>query len=173
VLAVLALLATAWLVAGYFVVARPALDHPRRADAILVLGPPIADHRLETALALVNAHVSGNLVISLNSQYQRAAARVCNNGYRDVTVTCFGPDPATTRGEAQQLRRLAARHGWHSVVVVTSKYHISRARLIVSRCFDGQVWMVAGTGRIAMATWAYQYLYQTGAFIKAGLHRGC
>jgi len=38
------------------------------------------------------------------------------------------PHPTTTRGEAEEIGSLARAHHWSSVLVVTSKYHISRAR---------------------------------------------
>ena len=33
--------------------------------------------------------------------------------------------------------------------------------------------MVAAPGKPSVSDWAYQYLYQSGAFVKAMLHRGC
>ncbi len=171
-LACLAVLVVAWLVACYVVVARPSVDHPTRADAIMVLGPPTANGRLQTALSLVDQQVAKNLVISLNSPKQWQARVVCQHPPAGVTVTCFQPDPATTRGEAEQARRLAQQHGWTNVVVVTSIYHISRARMIFDRCLGG-VQMVAARRGVSLGTWAYQFLYQTAAFVKAAAQPGC
>ncbi|WP_081738006.1 ElyC/SanA/YdcF family protein [Arthrobacter sp. H41] len=40
---------------------------------------------------------------------------------------CFTPEPLTTRGEARSGSRLAQDNGWEKVIVVTSRYHSSRA----------------------------------------------
>ena len=88
-------------------------------------------------------------------------------------MICFQPDPTTTRGEAEEIGRLARQHHWHSVIVVTSTYHVSRARLIVERCMPGTVLMVAAPGKPSLEGWGYQFLYQTGGFAKALLHPSC
>ena len=50
-------------------------------------------------------------------------------------LVCFRADPISTRGEARALDRLARERGWDDVVVVTSDFHVFRARLILERCF--------------------------------------
>ena len=52
-----------WVVGGYFVFVRPHADHTRHADAIIMLGAPDENNRIETALALLNKHVASTLVI--------------------------------------------------------------------------------------------------------------
>jgi hypothetical protein len=60
-----------------------------------------------------------------------------------LDVRCFVPDPPTTKGEGQELRRLVDRNGWRTVIVVTFQPYISRARFILEHCFDGDLVMVA------------------------------
>lgn len=60
-----------------------------------------------------------------------------------VEVIALRPDPPTTRGEARMVGALARERGWQSVVVVSSSYHLFRARLIFRRAFDGELHMVA------------------------------
>lgn len=163
----------AWLVACYLVVVDPTVNRPTHADAVVVLGPPIGNGRLETALGLVDQGYATNLVISLNSPKQRQAARVCARPPTGVSVTCFTADPATTQGEAQNIRRLASAQHWNTIIVVTSTYHVSRARLIISRCFDGTLEMVAAHTHTSLLNWAYQFAYQTGGYVKAAVNRGC
>jgi uncharacterized SAM-binding protein YcdF (DUF218 family) len=113
----------AWLLACYLIVADPSMNQPARADAIVVLGSPTAENRLGTALRLVNAHVSTNLVISLFPEEQPVThLRYCETPSAALAVTCFRPDPATTRGEAERVRALAVAHGWKRIAVVTSTY---------------------------------------------------
>jgi uncharacterized SAM-binding protein YcdF (DUF218 family) len=90
-----------------------------------------------------------------------------------VSVTCFTPNPATTQGEAQNIRRLAAAKHWNTIIVVTSTYHVSRARMIIRRCFDGTLEVVAARTHISLLDWAYQFAYQTGGYLKAAISRGC
>jgi uncharacterized SAM-binding protein YcdF (DUF218 family) len=162
-----------WLVAGYVVIADPTVNHPRHADAVVVLGPPDSNGRVDTALSLIRQHVATNLVISVASDRQWEAKPLCTAHQDGFNVTCFRPHPATTRGEAEHLRDLARQRGWTSVVVVTSTYHVSRARMIFDRCLDGSLYFVAARRDISPVTWAYQYLYQTGAYVKAALQQGC
>jgi uncharacterized SAM-binding protein YcdF (DUF218 family) len=166
-------LVVAWLVLCYLVIADPTVNHPRRADAIVVLGPPDDNGRVDTALSLIRQHVATNLVISMTSERQRQARSLCAAPQDGFDVTCFRPQPSTTRGEAKHVRDLARQHGWTSVVVVTSTYHVSRARMTFDRCLDGMLYLVAARRGITVFTWAYQYLYQTGAYVKALLQPGC
>jgi hypothetical protein len=160
-----------WLVVCLLVVVHPTVNQPTRADAVMVLGPPT--DRLGTARDLLAHGMATNLVISLNSPKQRQANALCESPPAGITVTCFQPSPPTTQGEARQLGRLASQRGWKTVIVVTSKYHVSRARLLMDRCVDGRVEVVAAQEDISPLEWAYQFAYQTGGYLKAALDRDC
>lgn len=163
-----------WLVGGYFVVVRPLRDQPTHADAVIVLGPVHEDHRYKTGVALVSAGLAPNLVVSIGKTDTRTAiADDCDRTIPGVAIHCFVPDPGTTRGEAEELRRLVAEHHWTKVIVVTSTYHISRARFIFRRCFAGTIEMVSTGAHIGLGRWAYQYLYQTVGYLKAFTQSGC
>jgi uncharacterized SAM-binding protein YcdF (DUF218 family) len=64
--------------------------------------------------------------------------RLCRGG-ASFRVVCFHPDPYSTRGEARFVAGLMKRRGWKHVVVVTSRYHVLRARMDFRRCVDGDV----------------------------------
>lgn len=162
-----------WLAACYLVVLEPTVNKPAKVDAILVLGPPDVDGRVDEAYALAHAHLASTVVISVQSDLQLQVKSACRNQNPDYQVICFQPDPSTTQGEAEEIGRLATQHGWTSIMVVTSKYHISRARMIVERCMPGKVLMVAAPGKPSIAQWAYQFAYQTGGYLKAFIHRDC
>jgi DUF218 domain len=166
-------LAVLWFAACFLVVAEPSVDTPVHSDAILVLGPPTVDGRLDEALRLANAGYAATLVISIGWAPARRSIPACHNDNPAYQVICFQPNPTTTRGEAEEIGSLARAHHWTSVLVVTSRYHVSRARLIVQRCLPGRVRMVAVRGSMSLRDWAYQFAYQTGGFAKAGLHRSC
>jgi hypothetical protein len=160
--------------AGWPVVVRPQLDPVTTADAVVVLGGSDLDGRADEGLRLAESGVAAQLVLSnpYRSQQTRTA-QACRGSYPGVEVTCFAPDPSTTQGEAEQIRELARARGWTSIVVVTGIYHVSRARWIISRCFDGRLTMTAPAARPGPLGWAYQYLYQAGAYAKAALTSGC
>jgi uncharacterized SAM-binding protein YcdF (DUF218 family) len=142
-LLVLALLAVAWLVATGFLFVWPPSDPPGHADAVIVLSGG-RDQRLDPALALMSRHVAPVLVISgsgLDPKW-KSARRLCANGARGFRVLCFDPNPYSTRGEARAIARLAASHGWTRVDVVTSRYHIFRARIVIGRCYHGGLRMI-------------------------------
>jgi uncharacterized SAM-binding protein YcdF (DUF218 family) len=162
-----------WLTFGWLVIGNPKVDHPTHADAIVILGSPENQARIEVAEGLLDAHVASQLVISLNAPNERHAYHVCTHPPAGVTVTCFQPHPSTTRGEAEEVHRLAQQHGWTSLVVITSTYHVSRARMIFKRCFAGKLYMAAARRGIGLINWAYQYVYQTLAYVKAVLQSGC
>lgn len=135
ILVVLLLLA-AFVALGARLFVWPDEDAPRRVDAVVVLAGDWED-RLPLAQGLVEQGVARTLVLSEEpvADYPRDLCRRAN-------VTCFQADPYSTTGEAQTFAPLARRRGWRSVVVVTSVYHVTRARLLFRRCLDGTVFVV-------------------------------
>lgn len=109
----------------------PASSTPAHADAVVVLAGGDGE-RLDKGLQLVRAGVASTLVVSTGPD------KLCTSRYQ-FEVHCFLPHPDDTRGEAEAIGRIAAQKGWHHVVVVTSDYHATRARILVGRCFSGTV----------------------------------
>jgi len=143
------------------------------ADAIIALGG--VEATATTAHRLAEAGVAPVLLIADPYDGDRPAIdRLCDSRPSGLEVSCFDPRPRTTRGEAREVARLAAERGWDRVVVVAPTYHITRARWIVERCFDGEI-VMADTGEpFGAATWSYQYAYQSAAFVKAtAFQQGC
>jgi uncharacterized SAM-binding protein YcdF (DUF218 family) len=118
------------------------------ADAAVVLaggrGP-----RLSEGLTLVRKGAAPVLVVSDGwSPTWPEANRLCAGRRAPVPVVCFHPDPYSTRGEAEAFSRLAAKRGWRSVVVVSSRYHLVRARMLFERCYDGRVETASSNGTL-------------------------
>lgn len=114
-------------------------------DAVIVLGGGIRDERVTRAREVIAAEVAaGNpppaLVLSLpyGPPLVSCPPNVTIAGTA-VTLACFVPDPLTTAGEAAAAATLARNHGWRSVGIVTSTYHLARAGLLFDRCFRGGV----------------------------------
>ena len=128
-----------WIALDLYLFVFPQLDRPTTADAVIVLAGDRTP-RLDKGLALLRAGVSHTLVISDgHDPLWPAANRLCDHGMAGVTVYCFKPNPYSTRGEARGFARLAREHGWQSVVIATSRFHVTRARMLFRRCFPGRV----------------------------------
>jgi uncharacterized SAM-binding protein YcdF (DUF218 family) len=147
----------------------PERGMPGRVDAIVMLNGP--GDRLPAALSLAWAHRAPVVVISRGSPYW-ARGSGCAPQIPGVRVICFGPDPATTRGEAEFTGRLARQYHWHSIVLVTTTPQDTRARLRVQRCFPGSIYVM--TAPLPAYQWPYALVYEWGATVKALLvQRGC
>jgi uncharacterized SAM-binding protein YcdF (DUF218 family) len=133
-------LALAWAVAAAVLFVWPPQHVPGHADAVVVLaggrGP-----RLARGLALVRRGVAPVLVVSdAWAATWPEGNRLCAGRPAPAPVVCFHPDPYATRGEAEGFARLARARGWKSVLVVSSRYHIARARMLFERCLQGTVY---------------------------------
>ncbi len=131
----------AFLAGTVYLFVLPHQDHVTHANAVVVLSGGKTD-RLPKGLKLVQSGVAPTLVISdgLAADYPQAN-ELCRNK-QPFKVICFKPDPYSTRGEAEGVARLAKKHHWKSVVVVTSRYHVFRARILFKRCFKGKLAVV-------------------------------
>jgi uncharacterized SAM-binding protein YcdF (DUF218 family) len=151
----------------------PAGPTPNHADAVVVLSGGRGD-RLPKALALMDASVAPVLVISRGEDQAAAqAASVCTRR-NPFEVDCVRPEPNTTRGEAKAIARVASERGWHSLVVVTSRYHVTRARLLIGRCVRAQVTMVASSPQRSLLNWTGSVAHEWGGLTYALLvQRAC
>ena len=87
-------------------------------------------------------------------------------------MICFDAVPFSTQGEALAIARLAKRNRWRSVVVVTSRFHVTRAHMLFRRCWKGPLAVVA-TG----STWwklPEEWVSETGKLlVQLTWQRGC
>ena len=165
-LAVVAVLALLAATARYIV--WPETDPVRRADAVVLFAGGEGE-RLAEARRLMARRVAPLLAISNGRDPNWPQAnRLCEGGAR-FAVLCFQPEPNRTRGEARAVRRLARERGWRSVVVVTSTYHVTRARLLVERCYDGELRVVGA--RLDCARWRASVRSGSGASPSEAEHR--
>jgi uncharacterized SAM-binding protein YcdF (DUF218 family) len=88
-------------------------------------------------------------------------------------LSCFVADPATTRGEARTVSQQVVRNHWHTLLIVTTPYHVERARMLFGRCPTGHLAFVAPPARASAAHWVFESLYQTAGFLKAATEHGC
>jgi uncharacterized SAM-binding protein YcdF (DUF218 family) len=136
----------AWAIAAAVLFLWPPQHVPQHADAVVVLAGA-RDPRLAGGLALVRRGVAPVLVVSDGWGLGWVEAnRLCAGRRAPAHVTCFHAAEESTRGEAEAFARLAAARGWRSVVVVSNRYHIARARILFERCFHGAVY-TSGVGK--------------------------
>jgi uncharacterized SAM-binding protein YcdF (DUF218 family) len=92
--------------------------------------------RLPEALQLMHDHVAPVLLLSNGVDDSPATRRLCRARV-EFRVICRRPRPFSTRGEARMIARAARAAGWRRIAVVTSTYHVTRARMLVRRCYHG------------------------------------
>ncbi len=167
VLAGLAVLTVLFCAATARLMIWPARGMPPHVNAIVMLAGP--GDRLPVALRLARSHRARVLVVSRGHE---GYGSPCPQPVQGVRLICFEPVPATTRGEAEYVGRLARRSHWHSVTLVTSTPQDSRARQRVEACFPGRVYVI--TAGLPLTWWPWQIAYEWGATVKMYLlQRGC
>jgi uncharacterized SAM-binding protein YcdF (DUF218 family) len=160
-------------IAGLPVYVRPQIDPLRHADAIMIIGGP-GYLRYPFGFNLAAQGWAPNVVVS--QPYGSGApslSRFCAAPHREFHLYCFEPDPPTTKGEGRELRRLTSQYGWRTVIVVTFRPHVSRARFILEQCFGGSLVMVASPADLSVPRWAYEYVYQTAGYLRTVLQPDC
>jgi uncharacterized SAM-binding protein YcdF (DUF218 family) len=147
----------------------PDTDTPSRgADAVVVLSGG-RGHRLAEGRRLIAEGISDTLVISdgLDPRWVEAR-RLCRGNH----AICFTPEPYSTQGEARWIAQEARERGWDSVVVVTSTYHVRRTRMIVRRCYDGDLAVVGARPPLGNRILGVAWEWPKSVYYVA-LKRGC
>jgi uncharacterized SAM-binding protein YcdF (DUF218 family) len=138
-LRVLLVLFAVWLVAAIALFLVHHDDEPARADAVVVLQG--ADSRLPLGYELVQDGYAPLLLVSRGSKLG-LEHRLCD-GETELEVICFSA--TSTRGEARIVARIARERNLRSLDVVTSHFHVYRARKLFERCFDGELHVVGSS----------------------------
>lgn len=138
------------------------------ADLVYVIGPATPT-RMQEAQFLLRSGDSGALLVSVappdsGGEFMASKMPICSQ----QSVTCVSPGPFTTKGEALTLNEYARTHEVHKVAVITITPHVARTRYIFARCAPGlDVQVIGIDGHLSLGDWAYQFAYQTTAFVKA------
>jgi uncharacterized SAM-binding protein YcdF (DUF218 family) len=145
----------------------PYEQPPEHADAVVVLGARSAPDRVRAALQLMNRGTADTLVVMSPAEDDP----LCR-GAEPYRVVCIVPRPFKTVGEAEAVGRLARSRSWRKLTVVTSSYHVTRARLLLSRCYHGSLAVVGskGTG-IPVGPW--RALHELGGLAYAIVRPSC
>jgi len=168
-------LVAAWIVACLVFFTWSPWDSgpPAHADVVVMLSG--SKRRLPTALSLIRRGVAPVLALSSvrRTRHWTEADRLCRtHRYAGARVVCFEAVPFSTRGEARTVARLAQARGWRSIVVVTSRFHITRAHMLFRGCWHGSLSMVA-----APSTWwqlPVEWVSETGKLlVQVTVERDC
>lgn len=146
----------------------PTQGAPAHASAIVMFEG--LDDRLSVAVRLAEQHRAPLLVVS---QGRDGYGGPCPAPIRGVKLICFDPNPPNTRGEADFFGRLASKYHWKSVILVTGLEQDTRARMLMSRCFGGPIYVIT-TPVGSLAGVPLSVAYEWAAFVKAlVLNRSC
>lgn len=154
-------LVVAWVALSCAFFVWPAAGRPQRVDAVLSLDGPNENLREQRALALLREGYAKVLLFSQGAYRSAPCPSVPH-----VRVVCFVPKPARTVGEIEFAARYAARHRWHSILVVPGHAQTTRVRLLMARCFKGQA-VVMPAAAPPLVDLPYQVAYEWGALVKA------
>jgi uncharacterized SAM-binding protein YcdF (DUF218 family) len=162
---VFALLLAVWLVWAIVLFVVHHDDQPIHADAVVVLQG--SKTRLPLGYELMQEGYAPLLLISRGSRL-KLEDRLCDGETR-FEVVCFSA--SSTRGEARIVSRIARERHLRLLDVVTSQFHVYRARRIFERCYDGtlrmvgspqQWWMLPKYMLTESAKLAYQSVFARG-----------
>jgi uncharacterized SAM-binding protein YcdF (DUF218 family) len=153
-------------------------DSLRKADAIVVLGGE-HDGREQYGLQLLRDGLAPVLLMSDPYPSTDAAMqRACRTRIENREVLCQRPEETTTRGEAIRARQLAEERGWKTLIIVSWRYHLPRARLTFEGCFSDApaALIMRGVPRrydSSLADLEFRYLYQDVGMVKNMLRGSC
>ncbi|MCC3269929.1 YdcF family protein [Arthrobacter gengyunqii] len=154
---------------------------PGTADAVVVLagaaaerfpvGRELAREGRAPELVLSSTETPGNVITDQYCDFM--AGDTVSDDPASAAVTCFFPEPMTTRGEARAVARLAADNGWDELIVVTSRYHLLRAETNISQCTTAKITMVASEPDFSAKQWLDRFVEETGGLAAALLRPAC
>jgi uncharacterized SAM-binding protein YcdF (DUF218 family) len=151
----------------------PSAGSPTSADAVVIFAGGLGE-RLARAQLLMADGLASNLVIPNGTAPEWPAGNAACGENRPYAVFCPVPHPDTTRGEARAIADLAQNRGWTRVILVTSTYQVTRADLLLGRCFDGDVQRVRARPGLSAFAWLRRVGHELLAWTHAmTIERGC
>ena len=89
-------------------------------------------------------------------------------------VICVEPKPFTTRGDARATAAVAKARHWQSLTLVTSTWHVTRARMLLDRCYDGEIDAVGAKPPDSLRNWVEEVTHEWGGVAYfATFERSC
>lgn len=146
ILRLAALVLLAWMIGfAWFVVSVPGPPPAEvRTDAIVVLTGGAG--RVERGLQLLAEKRGARLLVSGADRRVRPSELAAAYKVPVALVDCcvdLGHEAVDTRSNADEAARWAAEHGYRSLRLVTTDWHVARARFELSRALDPAIVLVA------------------------------
>jgi uncharacterized SAM-binding protein YcdF (DUF218 family) len=166
---------TLWLVAAFQVFFNVHYPPAERTDAVIMLGGASAE-RLPAAQQLRDSLDIPVLVVSHTDTPGNASAdALCHQGTPDGggSLLCLRLSEKDTRGEARAIGDLIATKGWTSITVVTSRYHLARAGLLIGQCTTADITLVGSTPDFNLRQWVDRFVVETGGLLDSALRPEC
>ena len=138
---------------------------PERAGVLFVYAGGEGE-RLRKAVELMEVGVAPLLVVSRGKepwQGQTEIDKICSRVDTRYIVKCVVAEVDSTVGESREFAMIANKLGVDHVVLVTSNYHLFRAKLWMGRFFSGKI---SGAGAFAHATIA-MYIHEVSGVLHA------
>ncbi len=146
----------------------PDTDTPAKADAIVMYGG--SGNRFDLARNLAQAGYAEVLIVSDPkdpAEQWTAYGAFCDGNHR-YDAECFEPVPHTTRGESRYVADLARERGWDRILLVTDTEQATRAKMMLERCWDGEVDVVTVNAGISSL---FRIGYEWAAWSRAQVTR--
>ncbi|WP_227878412.1 YdcF family protein [Arthrobacter dokdonensis] len=175
-IAVLAALFLGWLLTAYQLFYNVHTPAPKQADAVVMLGGASKERLLDAMMLRAEINAPYLVISHTNTPGNASADDYCRTHSNKATypdVVCFTPGTMDTRGEASALGKLAAEHQWKTMAVVTSKYHIQRAGLLMRQCVNADVTMFSTTPQFSTWQWLRRFVIETGGLLDVHLRPQC
>ena len=115
---------------GVFLATMPGPLDDRRTDAIVV--PTGASGRIDRGLALLQRHAARRMLISGVAPEVRPGELAAEYHVSPALMACcvdLGHEAVDTRSNAEETAGWLREHDYHTVRLVTSRWHLPRARL--------------------------------------------
>lgn len=164
-----------WLIVAFqlfFNVHHPPLE---RTDAVIMLGGASTE-RLPVAQRLQESLGIPVLVLSHTDTPGNASADALCQGTvprPEGSLLCLSLDQKDTRGEARAIGGLVAAEGWRSVTVVTSRYHVTRAGMLIRQCTTADVVLADSMPDFNAKEWLDRFVVETGGLLDSALRPEC
>lgn len=145
----------------------PIVKGAAPSDAVVVLAGA-SEERLPVARNLIQDSVAPVLALtSTDSPGNAASDRLCRTEVVAVPVVCYSPSQGNTRDEIRALAQVIQEQDWNQVTVVTSRYHVTRARTLLDQCTTAQIHMVASEPEIGPVKWLGRFVVESGGLAQA------
>jgi uncharacterized SAM-binding protein YcdF (DUF218 family) len=143
-----------------------------RYDAIVVLSGDHGD-RFTLGRRFAVAHKAPVLVVLRPEDGPSAVTRPLCGQRRPFAVLCVDPPIVSTNGDIASTDELARREGWRRVLVVTSRFHVTRARLILDRCSGLDASVVGSDPRFGWREWRGVVAHEALGVAQVGVSFQC